>query len=322
MSQPSAILGPMNTPTATTTGPERGRSGWLPDVLVDGPAGSCAVLVELVDTLRHIDRLTAKATDLVARAQTTGEVEDATGLPLELWLSAAGRRTRADRRMLQTVAELRSKLPSLADGFDAGKVSWAQVRAVVCACAKLPDPVLHAVDDALAGEIEALTDADPDALVHVVSQAARSLEEGPDAKRAAAEVRDRFLAIQPRLDGTGGSIYGEADAYGLAVLSEALDAGTPPPDARVRDHVGQGRSDEVRRARVRAQQGRRRMDALIAMAERSLFSGQQPGKDVHRGHGEPAAAGVPNTSTAGSRPRGPCSGTGGRGGWHRRAPSP
>jgi hypothetical protein len=273
----------------------RGRSGWLPDVLVDGPAASCDVLVELVDTLRQIDRLTAKATDLVARAHTTGEVEDATGLPLELWLSAAGRRTRSDRRMLQSVAELRSKLPSLAEGFDAGKVSWAQVRAVVCACVKLPDQLLGSVDEALAGEIEVLADADPDALVHVVSQATRSLEDGPDAEHAAAEVRERFLAIQPRLDGTGGSIYGEADAYGLAVLSEALDAGTPPPDVRVRDQIGERNSDETRRAQVRAQQGRRRMDALIAMAERSLFSGAQPGRDVRRGHGA-TATGTPDTA--------------------------
>jgi hypothetical protein len=287
---PAADDPPARPPGRGSSPRQRGRSGWLPEVLLEGPAASCDVLVELVDTLRHIDRLTAKASDLVARVQTSGEVEDATGLPLELWLSAAGRRTRSDRRMLQTVAEMRSKLPSLAEGFDAGKVSWAQVRAVVCACAKLPDQVLRTVDEALAGEIETLVDADPDALVHVVSQAARSLEGGPDAKQAATEIRDRFLAIQPRLDGTGGSIYGEADAYGLAVISEALDAGTPPPDTRVRDQIGEVPSDETRRARVRMQQGRRRMDALVAMAERSLFSGAQPGNDVHRGHGAPTPA--------------------------------
>jgi hypothetical protein len=279
------------------SGSGRGRSGWLPEVLVDGPAAACGVLVELVDTLREIDRLTAKASDLVARVQQTGEVEDATGLPLELWLSAAGRRTRSDRRMLETVAELRGRLPSLAEGFDSGKVSWAQVRAVVCVCAKLPGHLLAAIDDALGGEIETLVDADPDALVHVVSQTVRSLDHGSaDAEQAPSQVRERFLAIQPRLDGTGGSIYGEADAYGLAVLAEALDAGTPPPDSRVRDRVGQDRPDETRRARVRARQGRRRMDALIAMAERSLFSGAQPGRTVHQGHGTPTDTTTPSAT--------------------------
>ncbi len=268
----------------------RGRSGLLPDVLVEGPAANCGVVVELVDTLRAIDRLTAKATALVEHAQLTGEVEEQTGLPLELWLSAAGRRTRADRRMLTTTADLRAKLPTLADAFDAGEVSWAQVRAVVCACAKLRGDLLHAVDEALGPEIDALTDADPDALVHVVSRAVASLEttsDAEDARDGARASRERFLAIQPRLDGTGGSIYGEADAYGLAVLSEALDAGTPPPDGRLREHLGQSVDAEDRRGHLRAA-GRRRMDALVALAEASLFSGAQPGRQVHDGHGVPS----------------------------------
>lgn len=275
-------------PVATTTGHPawdgdgpggaRGRSGRLPDVLVEGPAAACDLLVELIDTLREIDRLTARATDLVAQAQVSGEVEEATGLPLELWLSAAGRRTRADRRMLASTAELRERLPSLAAAFDAGRVSWAQVRAIVCACVKLPRHLLDAVDDAIAREIDALVDAEPDALVHIVSRAVSSIEPAADETTAAREARERFLAIQPRLDGTGGTIFGEADAYGLAVITEALDAGTPPPERRLRDGVGQD-ADDDRRTHHRRTQGRRRMDALIAMAERSLLAGHHPGLD-------------------------------------------
>ncbi len=255
------------------------------------------MLVEVIDTLRAVDRLTAKATALLEHAQLTGDIEEQTGLQVEVWLSAAGRRTRADRRMLTTTAELRAKLPSLADAFDAGKVSWAQVRSVVCACVKLPQHLLAAVDEALGPEIESLIDAEPDALIHVVSRAVSSVEDKPDAKEAAREVRDRFLAIQPRLDGTGGSIYGEADAYGLAVLSEALDAGTPPPAGRPRDHVGQDPTtvDERRRERAVAQ-GRRRMDALIAMAETSLYSGSQPGRRAATGHGAPRTEDVGATT--------------------------
>lgn len=292
------------SPATIGAGPQpvRGRSGRLPDPLVEGPAASCELLVEMVDTLRSIDRLTAKATELLERAQLTGEVEEQTGLPVEVWLSGAGRRTRSDRRMLTTTAELRAKLPSLADAFDTGRVSWAQVRAVVCACAKLPSQLLSAVDDALATEIESLADAEPDALVHVVSRAVSSLEPGPDATDAAAEVRERFLAIQPRLDGSGGSLYGEADAYGLAVLTEALDAGTPPPNGRLRDHVGDHATDEVRRARRTLQQGRRRMDALIAMAETSLFSGAQPGRAVAHGHGTSSTGPGASGSDPGSDP--------------------
>ena len=298
---------PSTGPSSIEDGPgfDRGRSGWLPELLVEGPAASCDVLVEVIDTLRAIDRLTAKATALLEHAQHTGDIEEQTGLPVEVWLSAAGRRTRADRRMLTTTAELRTKLPSLADAFDAGKVSWAQVRSVVCACAKLPQQLLCAVDDALGPEIETLIDAEPDALIHVVSRAVASVEDKPDAKQAAREVRDRFLAIQPRLDGTGGSIYGEADAYGLAVLSEALDAGTPPPAGRNRTHVGQDTpADQRRRERAMAQ-GRRRMDALIAMAETSLYSGAHPGRRAATGHRRPQPArqpGEPAADAAGATP--------------------
>ena len=243
---------------------------------MEGPAASCELLVELIDTLRQIDRLTAQATELLAHAQVSGKVEEQTGLPAELWLAAAGRRTRADRRMLTTTAEFRDRLPSLAAGFDDGRVSWAQVRAVVCACIKLPGHLLAAVDDALAREIDVLADAEPDALVHVVSQTLRSLD-APTAQDHARDVRDRFLTIQPRLDGTGGQLYGETDAYGLAILTEALDAGIPPPDRRLRDHLGQDVDPDTLQ-RHRHTQGRRRMDALIAMAAHSLVTGQQPAR--------------------------------------------
>jgi hypothetical protein len=266
-------------PTSTAMPPagvpgraDRGRSGWLPEELVEGPAASSELLVELIDTLRTIDRLTAKATGLLEMAHATGEVEEITGVPVELWLAAAGRRTRADRRMLTTAAVWRSKLPQLADAFDGGRVSWAQLRAVLCACLKLPAHLLPAVDDALADEVEVLGDAEPDDLVHVVSRAVASIETPPPSAEVAEEPPEPghgFLAIQPRLDGSGGSLYGETDSYGLAVLTEALDRDVPPPDGRHRDHIG-APVDEQRAEPSRRHQARRRLDALIHLAEASL----------------------------------------------------
>lgn len=266
---PTATLPPTDVPGR----PDRGRSGWLPDELVDGPAASCELLVELIDTLRTIDRLTAKATGLLDMAHATGEVEEITGVPVELWLAAAGRRTRADRRMLSTAAVWRTKLPQLADAFDAGRVSWAQVRAILCACLKLPAHLLPAVDDALADEVDILGTAEPDDLVHVVTRTVASVEtppSGTDDAEDAQEPGHGFLAIQPRLDGSGGSLYGETDSYGLAVLTEALDRDVPPPDTRFREQVG-GSVDEERVGPSRRQQARQRMDALVHLAEASLI---------------------------------------------------
>ncbi len=297
---PSASAAPVTTDSAA--GPaDRGRSGWLPDELVEGPAASSPLLVELIDSLRAIDRLTAKVTGLLELAHDTGEVEEITGLPVELWLSAAGRRTRTDRRMLSTAAVWRRKLPSLADAFDAGRVSWAQVRAIVCACIKVPTHLLDAVDGALAREVEVLATAEPDALVHVVSRALASIDAGstagdPDDADGGDEPGHGFLAIQPRLDGTGGSLYGETDSYGLAVLTEALDRRVPPPDGRVRDQVGQ-EPDPDRAAPSRRKQGRRRMTALLDLAERSLAG--RPGT-VPDGRGLVAEPG--GTDTSPSRP--------------------
>ena len=63
-------------PVATTTGHPawdgdgpggaRGRSGRLPDVLVEGPAAACDLLVELIDTLREIDQVIVTPTDSMA----------------------------------------------------------------------------------------------------------------------------------------------------------------------------------------------------------------------------------------------------------------
>ena len=269
----------------------------LPAALTDGPAASCDLLVDLVASLHQIDELTAHVSQLLERAHHTGEVEAATGVSIELWLSAAGRRTRADRRMLQAWADLRPSMPTLARAFDGGAVSWAQVRALTLACQRLPGHLRAAVDHALAPEIEALATAEPDDLVAVVSRLLGSLQAEADevARAEQAATRDRFVNIQPRLDGSGGQLFAELDALGLAIVSEALDAGTPPSpfDARRDDaedadgdadgvvgsghqlderHLGAPRDAAARWALARTL-GARRADRLVSLCARALAQG-------------------------------------------------
>lgn len=231
---------------------------------------ACPELAEVLDLLAMVDRATADAVDLIARLQQTGEVEAATGLPLELWLSVKGRRTRSDRRMLTTTADVLERLPNVADAFSAGMLSWAQVRAIVLKCERLPRGLCHQVDEALADHLLDLRDAEPDHAVYLVSQALASLDPADVADRRPTEPRERFLALQPRLDGSGGSVYGEFDGLGFAVVDQATDPGPDPG----------------------APHGRARADRLVGALARSLSPGTDGSTAAGAQDGDPAAAGA------------------------------
>jgi hypothetical protein len=160
-------------------GPSTVATAPLPDELD-------ALLALLIDA----DRIQARIIALVARLQASGAAEATTGVPLELWLAARGRRTRADRRMLGTAADTLQRLPSLAAAFAGGRVSWSQVRALALRCERLPAHVCDAVDDALAREIDGFADAEPEALLHAVSRALASIDpaDTPHAARSRTSV--------------------------------------------------------------------------------------------------------------------------------------
>lgn len=262
-----------------------------PDDLTDEVLASCPALEQLIGVLSEIDRLNASAVALIDRLQASGEVESQTGLPLELWLSIRGRQVRSDRRMLGTAADVLRWLPSLRHAFARGAVAWGQVRAVVLAVSKLPAPLHDAIDAELAAAISALGDAEPDALLHAVRRATQHADPAPDDHDEQRAVRERFIALQPRLDGSGGTLYGEFDPVGFAVL-DAWFASGPPPTSRSRDHLGE-EGDHQRRDASTRELGRHRADQLVGRLARDL-----PGD-----HPEPAAASVPaKTSATGHEP--------------------
>lgn len=225
----------------------------------------CPELAELLDKLDAIDRATARAVRLLGRLQRTCEVEAATGLPVELWLSAEGRRTRSDRRA--TAAEVLEGLPHVDEAFAAGQLSWAQVRAIALVCVRLPGHVRAHIDRELGARLASFEDADPDDVVALVRQAAASFD-GQVSERDVPAVtpEDRFVYLQPRLDGSGGSVYGELDALGLATFAQATDPGPPPPRTEPET--------------VRSQAGRR-ADRLIDVLAASL-AGDEPAATSRR----------------------------------------
>ncbi len=246
---------------------------------------ACPRLEGLLDTLAEMDRLAASAVAQIGQFHETGEVEASTGVPLELWLAIEGRRTRSDRRMLATASDVLERLPSLASAFGSGQVSWAQVRAVVCETRRLPGHLYDPVDAALARAIETTSDAEPDVLVTAVSRALASFDPEPGDRDEQTATRERYLAMQPRLDGTGGRVWGEFDALGFGVLDAVLDTGAPEPGTGpASDGIGSDPDDDrdARRQRMRSA-GRARADRLVDLLARYLPGATLPAGDDHDG---------------------------------------
>lgn len=255
---------------------------------LEGPAGECDELVEVVGLLHAIDNATEEVVGRLARLHVTGEVEEATGVPLELWLSVAGRRTSSDARMLQTAADVLQRLPSLQSAFAVGDVSWSQVRAVVLAARTMPSRLDDRLDGVLAEMIERCRDVEPDGLTHAVAMVLAEQDPEPPEPVAASETD--FFAMQPRLDGSGGRVWGDFGAESFAVLDERLNADAPPPSGRARDRFGQ-RSDPERARELAITSGARRAARLIELLTAGTVahvggalgsSGQLPAKVILR----------------------------------------
>jgi hypothetical protein len=184
-------------------------------------------LAAMLGRLRQVDRLLADAIDDLIVLQETSLSEEATGVAVEQWLAIVSRRTCGDRRMLATAAEACRRLPSLRAAFSAGRVSWAQVRVVALKTERLPRHLDDRVDAALAATISETADADPDALARVVDWVLASVAPEP-GERATAPTQD-VLVMQPRLDGSGGTIFGDFRADSFAVLDARLNTDLAPP---------------------------------------------------------------------------------------------
>jgi hypothetical protein len=177
-----------------------------------------AVALELA---RDLDALHRRLVAQLVELRRARVAERATGVALEQWLATLGRHTRTDRRMLLTCADLLGRLPLLAACYAGGDLSWSQLRTVVCKIRVLPREVDHQLDVKLADAIAGAADADPDALGRVVDWVVADLTPDPDEREPAGRP---WLHLQPRLDGTGGTVAGDLDPVGFA----ALDAATAP----------------------------------------------------------------------------------------------
>jgi hypothetical protein len=146
-------------------------------------------------------------------------VEQTSGVGLEHWLALACRHTRLERRTLLRAARWTSGCPRSADGLISGRLSWTQARTLTLTLRDLPaghDPRPTSCSPAarrVAGRCRPRRDRRAAAPGDLPLADALTPDDVPP-------VGNR-LAIQPRLDGTGGTFHGEADAVGLAILDDA-----------------------------------------------------------------------------------------------------
>ena len=189
---------------------------------------------------------------------------------------------------------------SHAGGWQLAEDAWAQTRTVALQVERLPARFDEAIDDAVARTIEACQGSDPDVVTSTVSRAVRSIElaAAPTTPAPAPQRSEEFLAIQPRLDGSGGSIYGEFDGLSLATIDAAL---TPTPE-----QVRAARQDGGQHGGAPAQRGvqaRGRGRRLVELCDASLAGGHTGGHEGGTEHADTAGHTAAEGPPSGSRPQ-------------------
>jgi hypothetical protein len=241
-------------------------------------ADACPPLAELLDQAAVADRANQRMVELLARLHATGEAEAVTGVAVEVWLLHAGLPA-SDRRMLNTATVQLGRLPSVADGFVRGLLSWGQVRALCLLTQRLSEVDAAEFDLTLAPSIDRYAGAEPDGLLAIARQIVDRLQVRQVAAEAERAERDAFVSMQPRLDGNGGRFHGELGGLGFGLVAAALSAGAPLPDRR-RELVGQAPTGTEVEDRHRL--GRHRADRLVQLCADDLAR-----------RGRPLASGAP-----------------------------
>jgi hypothetical protein len=236
-----------------------------------------AELPELAGLLRRlvdVDRLLAEVLDTMVGLADTGQVEAATGVGLDGWISLVARRTGADVRMLTCAVRVCRRFPALHRAFCAGRISWAQLRAVALQTDHVPQHHDLALDAEIADAITRCEDAEPDALARMVRWILAEHTAAVD-EPARPDGSEGFLHLQPRLDGTGGTVYGDLDPLAFALVDAATAPGAPEV-APTRDGFAGSTGPEASRHAARSL-GRRRLANLLARLAHRCPS--EPGQD-------------------------------------------
>jgi hypothetical protein len=264
-------------------------------------------LAGLLEDLVAVDRLLVRVLDTLVLLDDTGQVEAATGVGVGQWLAIVARRTGSDVRMLRCAVRACRRLPALFAGFRDGRLSWAQLRVVALKVDRAPQHTDLALDAKVADAIDTCRDAEPDALARMVGWAIAELADPPE-DRPAPTLGEGFFHLQPRLDGTGGTVFGDLDAYSFALL-DAATAPTQPPAAGPTRTGFAGPTDPVQGANAARTLGRQRLARLLdhlahrcpdtaKPADRSDDGAAGDGTDTGKPADRPHGSGADGTAVA------------------------
>jgi hypothetical protein len=273
---------------------------------VEDPASTGGELGALVDLARVADSVQAVMLALTARIEGELLAQRRSGLPLVELLGLQTRLTSAERRGLLRTASALERMPHLASAVRAGLVGAGETRAILAEVRRL-DADGRAVVDALFADQVELARHGVDAVVDEVTSAAVALDPRSADKDRVRAYERRYLAITPGLAGTLAGYFEFDDESGARVLRALDDASIPLTGPKALTLDATLPSDQVDPDRRTL--GRRRADALVALAEHWLgshASGDAKGHVARPSVGpdDPATPGDPASSTRGDGSRG------------------
>ncbi len=233
-----------------------------------GELGALVDLAAVADTIQTV--MLALTTTVEAGMVSQRRV----GLPLTELLGLSTRMTHTERRGLVRTAAGLEAMPGLGAAVTTGRIGVGEARAVLNTTRRLDADDRTVIDRLFADHDRLATQTVDDVLDDVGARALQLEERKADDVRVKAFER-RFLAVQPGLDGTISGYFEIDDASG-AMLLAALDDAAPPitgDRALTRDAALPADQVPVDRRTL----GRRRADALLALAEHWLAAHEPNG---------------------------------------------
>jgi hypothetical protein len=194
----------------------------------------------LCATVRQREQLDARIIELTGRLQRSGTIEAIEGVTLDTALNLVHRQPAAERSMLLTAADVLADMPATMALFQAGTLSWGQVRGIVAEAKRLAKDDRAVLDEYVDASTDLFAKLDPDDAVDAV----RIVVEELRGLRKAEQREDRlergsFVWAQASMFGRG-KIYGELDNLSLAQVLARVDAMAPADDGRT---LSQRRAD-------------------------------------------------------------------------------
>ena len=166
----------------------------------------------------------------LARVADRRDGEVAVGMPMRQHLTVVTKQARGAIAAMQTVADVIHDLPTILAAWEAGEVSFDQVKAVAYPAAKVSRDRRADLDGAFAAN-EYWTGWDPDAIEYEAERVLASLDPRTLEEREKAQPDWEYLHRQPTLDGQGITFNGQYFGINAALFDSVINAASLTPQA-------------------------------------------------------------------------------------------